>query len=166
MAIATMKDLVRNKSVSLFNSSQLSTAAGSTDGFPGTLMAASSYVTVPIFNDDKVGILVSWGASAAHSAGGAGGPTLTVAAGSGWRSDLGAFSLNILSDSTAHLTKQYILGPFESAQFQSIASNTSQANAVGDPYLSITMTTSTELTGNSNNVYICPFKFPVVEYTT
>jgi hypothetical protein len=164
MAISTGFDLVRNGSVAIFTSTKFSTHGGSTDGWPGTLVAASSYVNIPIPQDDILGILLTYAASTVSTSPG---PQVTVSAGSGWRSALGSKTFSVTTTSTVQCVRQHFIGPFESGQFQLIATNTSHANKVGDPYLNLAVSTSTSAEGaRVNTVWVCPFKFPKVDYTT
>jgi hypothetical protein len=171
MTIATVKDMVRNESVNIFASTVGSTAAFAAStgvSSPGTWIQSTStsggnYATFTVPPDDKYGILVSW-ASSVGAAVYSGGPKLTVAAGDGWRNSLGSYALTMMT-ATGNMRNTWILGPFESAQFSAVSASSDYA-PVGDPYLTLTMTTSTSLEGDVNTCYVLPFKLPVVEYTT
>ena len=167
MAVISPSALVQNQSVTILTSTLLSTGE-STQIYSGTLLAASSEAAIPIPIDDKLGIIVSYGSSLGHqSISDTGGLVLTVAAGDGWRSTMGSFTVKMYEDSTTNHRKQVILGPFESAQFAANATSTARGVTVGDPYILLTVTTSTELvTANANQVTVQPFIFPRVSYST
>lgn len=168
MALLTLSQAVQNQSVTILDSSQLLPTVDSTHVFPGVVLAASSEAAIPLPIDDKVGIIASYASTLGHQTYSAtGGLVLTVSAGDGWRSDLGSFTVKMVEDSTASLRKQVILGPFESARFGASATSTARGTKIGDPYLLLSFTTSTELAGAAaNSVQILPFVFPKVNYAT
>ena len=127
-------------------------------------------ISFPVSKDGKVIFKVNWVATQSATSGS---PQLEVTAG-GWRSDLGNYTFNLISGttgSTAGAFKQWIVGPFESAQFGYAATSTAGGCfSTGETSIRFKIIGSSSgvalTTCHLHKVGILPFNLPDVSYDT
>ena len=204
MAIETLTSLTRNSGQRISWASTMTAVATSRmrlasetaqfRGIGGTTLLSSGFdptvstsagpdigtVTVEIPVDDKIGFIVSWGATAALDADNAAAATLRVSAGTArraYRRELGHFDLRLAQTSgglsqatTGAMWNRFLLGPFESAQFAHESESTVQApvgrNYVQFRYTGASATSSGPDQPQARRANIFAFKFPTVGYDT
>jgi len=192
MTVATGKDLVRNSAAKILTSTStdvsIANAAASMTSFVSTenggfllrgsttpaadiTTASTAFLNVGIPVDDKTAFLVTWSASATSTA-----TILTVDEGEarrGWQQGKGRYQLEMAS-TAAYQLHQWVIGPFESAQFGRVSCSTGTGGfgsgssdiGLGQTFVRLHFYSSDGATDMVRHVAVLPFRMPRVTYST
>jgi len=95
---------------------------------------------------------------------------ITVEGGDGWRGGVGDVTISLTptaTGSTAASQVKIIAGPYESARFALVATNTSDSGVeIGQNYIKFSITSDASSDAEAQYVQIKPFRWPDVQYAT
>ena len=174
MTVMTESKMVRDSYVVLFRHTSAdttgiadtSTQAVVLRNVGGSTIASSSEGTAPLDNSDNIGFLVGWACTALST----GTRYVTVNKGDAWRGDVGDLSIMLTptaTGTTAASQVKIIAGPYESARFALVATNTSETGVeIGQNYIKFSITSDASSDAQAQYVQIKPFRWPDVQYAT
>ena len=174
MTVMTESKMVRDSYVVLFRNTTAdqatlgtaTTAAAALRYVGGSTIASSSEGTAPLDNSDNIGFLVGWFCTDVST----GTRYVTVESGDAWRGDVGDATIMLTptaTGTTAPSQVKILAGPFESARFALVATNTSDSGVeIGQNYIKFTVTSDASSGGEAQYVQIKPFRWPDVQYAT
>ena len=142
------------------------TAAAAFRNVGGSTIASSSEGTAPLDNSDHIGFLIGWACTDLST----GTRYVTVESGDGWRGDVGDATIMLTptaTGTTAPTQVKILAGPFESARFAHVATNTSESGVeIGQHYVKFSITSDASSDAHAQYVNIKPFRWPDVQYAT
>ena len=174
MTVMTESKMARDSYVVLFRNTTAdiaalgtaTTAAAAFRNVGGSTIASSSEGTAPLDNSDNIGFLVGWFCTDVST----GTRYVTVESGDGWRGDVGDLSIMLTPTATGTTSPSQVkimAGPFESARFAHVATNTSESGVeIGQHYVKFSITSDASSDAHAQYVNIKPFRWPDVQYAT
>jgi hypothetical protein len=174
MTVLSESKMVRDSYVALFRHTSddnalvgtAATAAAAFRNVGGSTIASSSEGTAPLDNSDNIGFLVGWACTALST----GTRYVTVESGDGWRGDVGDVTITLTPTATGSTAASYVhilAGPYESARFALVATNTSDSGVeIGQNYIKFSITSDASSDAEAQYVQIKPFRWPDVQYAT